>query len=59
MESDKELERIKKILDVMEQLAVLLVPLEENEYERVREYVNARQEINLPYSNPFIVKEKV
>lgn len=56
---DPELKKIQLMLELCDSLELILSGIkDEEEYKRVREYINSRyQGIDLPYSSPFIKKE--
>lgn len=53
---DKELERLQELIVLVEKIESIVVDLQdEEEYKRMREYLNSRFEVvDFPYSSPFI-----
>ena len=55
---DAELETIREILVALDGVKVVLEKIQdEEEYQRAYKYVNSKQQIELPWKNPYQLKK--
>lgn len=57
--SDQELQLLERLVKISEQFQSELEQItEEAQYKRVREYINNRFVVEMPYNSPFVKEEK-